>query len=283
MTLSVEGPVTYTGKPLTPAVTVKDKDGKTIPASDYSTEYFYNTNAGQAVVTVTGKGGTSGFVGTVTTDFTIERASKDIKLVLKDKTVTLEANGTDCRVDPAEISGSDAAGLTNDDIAYFYYTDKGCTKEAETHNKAGTYYVRAETGSDVNHEPAVSNVAKLTVAPEKVDPEPVKPDVKTPVMDLPAVKIAKPKAAKKAITVKWKKPSKANLKKIKRIEIQCSTDSKFKKAVKTKLVSSSKTSAKIKGLKKGKRYYIRVRGYCETGGIKHYSKKWSSVKSVKTK
>ena len=52
----------------------------------------------------------------------------------------------------------------------------------------------------------------------------------------------------------------------------------FKNIVKTSLVGKSKTSAKIKGLKKKTTYYVRVRYYDGTG----YST-WSKVKKVKTK
>ena len=52
----------------------------------------------------------------------------------------------------------------------------------------------------------------------------------------------------------------------------------FKNIVKTSLVGKSKTSAKIKGLKKKTTYYVRVRYYDGTG----YSA-WSKVKKVKTK
>ena len=99
---------------------------------------------------------------------------------------------------------------------------------------------------------------------------------------LPAVKISKPKAAKKAATIKWKKLTKKNLKKIKKIEIQYSTDKNFKKNVKSKYVSAKKTSYKIKSLKKGKKYYVRIRAYTKSGGKVRVSK-WSARKSFKVK
>lgn len=100
--------------------------------------------------------------------------------------------------------------------------------------------------------------------------------------DLPAVKIAKPQPAKKAVTVKWKKISKKNLKKIKKVQIQYSRDKSFKTGVKTKYASAKKTSLKIKGLKAKKTYYVKIRAYTKSGGKTHVSK-WSSVKKFKTK
>lgn len=99
---------------------------------------------------------------------------------------------------------------------------------------------------------------------------------------LPAVKISKPAAAKKAATVKWKKVAKKNLKKVKKIEIQCSLDKNFRTGVKTKYAAAKKTSLKIKGLKSKKTYYVRIRAYTKKGSVTHVSK-WSSTRKVKTK
>ena len=97
---------------------------------------------------------------------------------------------------------------------------------------------------------------------------------------LKAVKLAKLKAAKKSVTVTWKKVAKKNLKKIKKIEIQYSLDKNFSTGVKTKYPPAKKTSLKIKGLKSKKTYYVRIRAYTNAGGVIHVSK-WSSTKKAK--
>ena len=56
--------------------------------------------------------------------------------------------------------------------------------------------------------------------------------VPSEIVDLPSVKISKPKAAKKAVTVKWKKVTKKNLKKIQGVEIEIATDAGFVNIVK---------------------------------------------------
>ena len=99
---------------------------------------------------------------------------------------------------------------------------------------------------------------------------------------LKSMKLLKAKAAKKSATVKWKKIPKKNLKKIRKVQIQYSTDKNFKKAVKTKYAKAKKTSYKIKGLKKGRKYYVRIRAYTKAGGKVHVSK-WSKSKSFKVK
>ena len=91
--------------------------------------------------------------------------------------------------------------------------------------------------------------------------------------------IKKPTATKSKITVNWKhfkhtsKKAKAIWKKIKKVQVQCATDSGFKNIVKTVPVGKGRTKAVIKGLSKGTTYYVRVRYFDGTG----YSN-WSKVK-----
>ena len=99
---------------------------------------------------------------------------------------------------------------------------------------------------------------------------------------LPSVKISKPKAAKKSATIKWKKVSKKNQKKIAKIEIQYSLDKNFKTGVKTITAKKSAASKKISKLTSKKTYYVRVRSYKKDKKGAHVSK-WSGVKAVKVK
>lgn len=89
-------------------------------------------------------------------------------------------------------------------------------------------------------------------------------------------------ASKSKINVTWKKLSSADRKKIKKIEIQVSTDKKFKKNVITKTVGSGKTSIAISKLKPGQKYYVRIRAFTKSGKTIYVSK-WSPVKNVTTK
>ena len=88
----------------------------------------------------------------------------------------------------------------------------------------------------------------------------------------------KVKAAKKAVSVEWKKVSG-----VKGYQIQVATDKKFKKNKKTVNIKKQKTTkTTIKKLKAKKKYYVRIRTYKIVNGKKVYSS-WSKVKSVKTK
>ena len=100
------------------------------------------------------------------------------------------------------------------------------------------------------------------------------------------VSVAKPKsvspktvkAAKKAVSVEWKKVGG-----VKGYQIQVATDKKFKKNKKTVTIKKQKTTkTTVKKLKAKKKYYVRVRTYKIVNGKKVYSS-WSKVKSVKTK
>ena len=94
--------------------------------------------------------------------------------------------------------------------------------------------------------------------------------------------LKKLKAAKKAITVTWKLPSKANLKKTTGYEIRYSLKSSMASS-KTVTVANNKTTSKaIKKLKAKKKYYVQIRTYKKSGSKKYYST-WSGKKSVKTK
>ncbi|MCD8148252.1 MAG: leucine-rich repeat protein [Clostridiales bacterium] len=82
-------------------------------------------------------------------------------------------------------------------------------------------------------------------------------------------------SSSKKMTVKWGKNSKAT-----GYQIQYSTSSNFS-SYKTVTVKNYKTVSKtISKLKKGKKYYVRVRAYKTVSGTKYYSA-WSSKKSVK--
>ena len=87
-------------------------------------------------------------------------------------------------------------------------------------------------------------------------------------------KIKKVKAGKKSLTIKYKASG------AKKYQIQVALKKNFKKGLKTK--TTKKTSITIKGLKKKKKYYVRVRGAKGIGGAYVFGAA-SKVKSKKTK
>lgn len=97
----------------------------------------------------------------------------------------------------------------------------------------------------------------------------------TTVKSLSKVSSLKLKAKKKAFTASWKKVKNAT-----KYQIQYAVSKK--KVEKAKKKSVTKTSVTIKGLKKKKTYYVRVRAYTKNGKTTVYGK-WSSVKKIKIK
>ena len=87
---------------------------------------------------------------------------------------------------------------------------------------------------------------------------------------------ASSKAAKKSVTLRWKKAARAD-----GYEIQISTKKKtgYKLA---KTVSKNKNTVKIAKLKKNKKYYFKVRAYKVYNNTKYYGA-WSKAASIKTK
>ena len=99
---------------------------------------------------------------------------------------------------------------------------------------------------------------------------------------LKKIKGVKLKALSKGrIKVTWKKLTNNERKKIQKIQIQYSTDKSFSKNVKTKWAKKTATKAVLKKLKKGKKYYVRIRKYKKTENYIYVSK-WVT-KSIKTK
>lgn len=86
---------------------------------------------------------------------------------------------------------------------------------------------------------------------------------------------------KKSFTAKWKKQSKNNRKKFSGYQIRYAKNNKMTGAV-YKNVSKSSKSKKIRKLSKKTTYYVQVRSYTYSKGVKYYAG-WSKVKAVKTR
>ncbi len=117
-----------------------------------------------------------------------------------------------------------------------------------------------------------------TVQPSEVTT--VKPVESTSKKIIKAPKLTKATAKKKSLKINWKKVAH-----ITGYKLQLATNKKFKKA-KTIDVKSSKTSRFVKGLKKKKYYYIRIRSYQLVKGDMQdtiYYSKWSNVIKKKTR
>ena len=98
--------------------------------------------------------------------------------------------------------------------------------------------------------------------------------------------ILNPVAGKKSMTVKWKKPTASQLKNIDGFYIELSTDKQFNgnyKRVNVKKDAVKKGKKVIKGLKKGKKYYVRLYAYKTVKQNDEKFKMWSDYSKVKYK
>ena len=101
--------------------------------------------------------------------------------------------------------------------------------------------------------------------------------------------ILNPVAGKKSLTVKWKKPTASQLKNIDGYYIELSTDKNFSgnyKSVKVSKANIKKCKKTIKGLKKGKKYYIRMYAFkkiSQDGDKYNMGSADSKIKYKKTK
>ena len=95
--------------------------------------------------------------------------------------------------------------------------------------------------------------------------------------------LSKLSAARKAVTVKWKKQAaRMSKSRISGYQIQYSTSSKFSNAKIRTVKGYRNTSKRISSLKAKKKYYVRIRTYMKVGSKKYYSS-WSRKKSIKTR
>lgn len=100
--------------------------------------------------------------------------------------------------------------------------------------------------------------------------------------------LSKVTAAKKSFTAKWKNKPADQQWEVSGYQVRYSTKSSMKNAKVKTVKDCDKTSLKVTGLKKGKKYYVQVRAYYsdydyeKDKPVKLYSD-WSKTKSVKVK
>lgn len=75
---------TYTGYAIKPLITVRCDATDLIENTDYTVSYQSNTNAGTAIATITGKGN---YTGTITKEFTIQKADQTISASLSSSNI----------------------------------------------------------------------------------------------------------------------------------------------------------------------------------------------------
>ncbi|MCB6994433.1 hypothetical protein LI177_13180 [bacterium 210820-DFI.6.37] len=245
LTISVPNQ-TYTGKALTPAVTVKDGSKTLKNGTDYTVTYSNNVNAGTGKVTITGKGN---YTGSVTKTFAIAKA----KQTITGTSTFNKAYGSKAFSLGAKAKGKLTYKSSNTKVATVSSAGKVTIKGT------GTATITVNAAATTNYNKAAAKKVTIKVAPKK--------------MAAPTVK-----AAKKKMTVSWKKDTKAT-----GYQLTYALNSKFTKSKKSVTISKNKTTKKtISKLKSQKTYYVKTRAYKTVGKTKLYGS-YSKVKKIKVK
>lgn len=187
----------------------------------------------------------------------------------------------DVSADELEVTGLTVTGQACNKIDFEWDEVDDATKYfvAVNNQTKGTSFSKTVTDSDTNISGLdPGNVYEIKVCAYSGNS---KGDYSTPVVTASkpkkeAVRSAYSSGSKKIVT-RWKKLSGS----CSGYQLQLSTSKNFKSGVITKTITNkNKLSYTRKNLKKGKYYYIRVRGYTSYDGAKIYGT-WSSIKTVK--
>lgn len=253
---------TYDGAKKTPSVTVTAPDGNAVASTEYSVTYYNNTDSGEGKVRLSGRDEYAGSVAhrkfkitpKKATGFTVKSGSR------ASNSITLQWDKTTSAADGYYIYRETSDGYK---FVANISSPSTTTYKVDNLSSGTTYNYKIKEYALVNKRKIFGNAwtyLKTTTAP------------KTPSVSLTA--------SKGALTAKWKSV------KCTGYILQYSTKKNMSGAKSINL-SSSSTSKKITKLKKGKKYYVRLRAkYVKTyssGKTYTYMSKWSKVKSVTVK
>lgn len=264
----------YDGRAKTPSVYVSGL----LENRDFTVSFSDNISTGVAVVTVSGQGC---YEGVRTFNFYIlpKQTRAEVSSVTSSSATISWQGVEDVTGYKVEInSGGSWSQAADAGAAQTSVTVSGLNPYTTYRFRVIPYkYSRGETvfAYSSNEIAALTNYVPSDQTAEQTVKAPSAKKVKK-VTKPKKTKITKLTSAKKSFTVKWKKVSCTGY------QIQYSTSSKFKKAKTVTVKGSKKTSKKISKLKKGKKYYVRVRAYKTVNGKKVYGS-WSAKKSVRVK
>ena len=257
---------------------------------DYKVEYSNNIDPGVASMKIIGMGDYKGYELNFT--FVIEKKAPTTTEDQKPTTTTTETKPTTGTTESSSAT-SETKPTTGTTAATTTTTESKPTTEdkttATTESKPTTSSTTTET------KPATTETRPSTEDSSTAGTTAAKKETVTtaaPVIRISVKKAAiqKIKALKKAFTINILK----NKDQVTGYQISYSYKKNFKgqkvktlkkfkyKKIKVKRKKYSITSYKVKGLKKKKTVYVRVRAYKQVGKTKAYGK-WSSVKKVKIK
>lgn len=244
----------YNGQSITPVVYVAYNHNYLIQNTDFTATYSNNNAPGVATVKITGIGNYSGSISKTYIILPEKIASVSIK---KDSaTSAIISWSAASKVSGYEILKFDSAKNAYVHLAYVS-SDQTSYKASSLKNSTAYYYqIRAyKTVNDKNYYGEAGNTVFTFIKPSKV-------------------KLTSVTLSKTTLNVEWKKVNCSGY------EITYTTDSKFKKGLKTVKIKNPKTVKKaIKKLKKNKKYYVKVRAYTDYNGVRYYGDRSTMLSS----
>lgn len=251
--------IVYNGEAVTPVVYVSYNKGGNDGAQylaqdvDFTVSYSNNNNITNASVKITGIGN---YTGTITKKFKIYPATVTNVYVSNVTTSSLVINWNKV----SKASGYDIAVYDESKGAFkhlAYVSSKYSSYKATNLSPAKTYRYKVRAYKTIDDRKRFGEYSTETgtlIQPSQV-------------------KITSVTKSGNKLTIEWGKVNCSGY------QVFYSTDKKFKKNVKSVYVSSSKTSYKVKGIDKSKRYYAKVRAYSNYNGQKRYGAKSTIVSS----
>lgn len=244
----------YYGSAVHPVMYVSFNGQPLVQDVDYKVTYSKNNAPGRATVKITGIGN---FAGSVSKTFIISPQKVNSVSIAKNSATT------------ATLSWGKVDKVSGYEILK-YDTNKNSFVHAVYASADSTSYKFTKLQNSALHSYVVK--AYKTIDGDKYFGEQ---------SDAVSVFIKPAKAQLTSVTMKnstlnveWKKLDCTGY------EIIYTTDSKFKKGLKTvKIKNSNKTKKAIKKLKKGKKYYVKVRAYAVNNGKKLYGSKSTMLSS----
>lgn len=244
----------YNGQSITPVVYVSYNHNNLIQNTDFTATYSNNNAPGVATVKITGIGNYSGSISKTYIILPEKIASVSIK---KDSATSAVISWSAAsKVSGYEILKFDSAKNAYVHLAYVS-SDQTSYKASSLKNSTAYYYqIRAyKTVNDKNYYGEAGNTVFTFIKPSKV-------------------KLTSVTLSKTTLNVEWKKVNCSGY------EITYTTDSKFKKGLKTVKIKNPKTVKKaIKKLKKNKKYYVKVRAYTDYNGVRYYGDRSTMLSS----
>lgn len=244
----------YNGSAVHPVMYVSFKGQLLMQDVDYKVSYSKNDAPGRATVKITGIGN---FAGSVSKTFIIlPQKVNSVSIAKKSATTATVSWGKVDKVSGYEILKYDANknGFVH---AVFASADSTSYQFTKLQNSAlHSYVVKAyKTIDGDKYFGEQSDAVSVFIKPAKAQ--------------LTSVTLKN-----STLNVEWKKLDCTGY------EIIYTTDSKFKKGLKTIKIKNSNTTKKaIKKLKKGKKYYVKVRAYAVNNGEKIYGGKSTMLSS----